>query len=632
MPAKRVKVRLADQIARVVSIEEGATLGAQFGTDIFLPDGSLGTPASITAYLGLTGTGGVTAHRLLQGLGLGNDHPQYTRKDTLTTRGDLYVRDATTVTRLAKGSTSQFLQSGAVDPAWQTISPVITLSTDLSGNTTLTNLTNGTLAATIVNNAVTDAKLRDSVALSVIGRSANTLGDPADIASSGSLDVLRRSGAAIGFGTIDSTYVSDFAEAAQDAVGAMFVDSSEINFTYDDSGATVTADLIAASVVFAKLQNIATSRILGRVSASTGSIESLTGTQATTLLDTFTSALKGLVPLSGGGTVNYLRADGTWTTPPAGSPGGSTTQVQYNNAGAFAGSAGHVWTDGTSTLGIGTTAAPGVIIGIGGTTTGNSMTLKGGAAVGATSGGGQGAVRGGDGGATSGNGGSASLIGGSATDGNGGNVVFTGGTGTGTNRSGGSVQGTGGIGTGSGGGGAFTLAGGQGGATGVGGAFSLSGGSGGVTSGAGGAATLQGGTAVEGNGGAVDITGRDGVGTNRNGGSVTITAGAATGSGTAGVITLAAGRVRAIDGTAALPTYSFTSDPDTGFFRTTANQIGIALGGSQAMQINGVTTTGAQTATFVATNKPGAAGAGPIAWLPVLTAGGTQGYIPIFGA
>ena len=30
----------------------------------------------------------------------------------------------------------------------------------------------------------------------------------------------------------------------------------------------------------------------------------------------FTSALKGLVPSSGGGTTNYLRADGTWAAPP----------------------------------------------------------------------------------------------------------------------------------------------------------------------------------------------------------------------------------------------------------------------------------------------------------------------------
>jgi hypothetical protein len=47
---------------------------------------------------------------------------------------------------------------------------------------------------TVDNNTIADAKLRDSAALSVIGRSANSTGDPADIAASSDGDVLRRSG------------------------------------------------------------------------------------------------------------------------------------------------------------------------------------------------------------------------------------------------------------------------------------------------------------------------------------------------------------------------------------------------------------------------------------------------------
>ena len=65
---------------------------------------------------------------------------------------------------------------------------------------------------------------------------------------------------------------------------------------------------------------IATGSILGRVTAGTGNIETLTGTQTTTLLDVFTSTLKGLAPASGGGTTNFLRADGTWAAA-----GGGTT-------------------------------------------------------------------------------------------------------------------------------------------------------------------------------------------------------------------------------------------------------------------------------------------------------------------
>jgi hypothetical protein len=84
-------------------------------------------------------------------------------------------------------------------------------------------------------------------------------------------------------------------------------------------------------------------------------------------------------------------------------------------------------------------------------------------------------------------------------------------------------------------------------------------------------------------------------------------------------------------GSAGTPSWSFLNDTDTGFFSGASNKIGVALGGAQAMQFNGVSATGSQTATFTATNKPGSGTAGPIAWLPVLTAGGTQGYIPIFG-
>ena len=55
---------------------------------------------------------------------------------------------------------------------------------------------------------------------------------------------------------------------------------------------------------------------MGRVTGGTGNTEELTSAQATTLINTFTDALKGLAPLSGGGTTNFLRADATWAVPP----------------------------------------------------------------------------------------------------------------------------------------------------------------------------------------------------------------------------------------------------------------------------------------------------------------------------
>lgn len=96
------------------------------------------------------------------------------------------------------------------------------------------------------------------------------------------------------------------------------------------SGTGSFATTIANNVVSnAKLAQIATATFKGRITAATGNVEDLTGTQATTLLDTFTTSLKGLAPASGGGTTNYLRADGTWAAP-----GGSGTVTNVSSANA----------------------------------------------------------------------------------------------------------------------------------------------------------------------------------------------------------------------------------------------------------------------------------------------------------
>ena len=75
----------------------------------------------------------------------------------------------------------------------------------------------------------------------------------------------------------------------------------------------------------------------------------------------FTSTKNGLVPLSGGGTTNFLRADGTWQAAGGGSPTGTANTIGYfNNSGALASSANFRWnaTNGwlvASTLGSGAT-------------------------------------------------------------------------------------------------------------------------------------------------------------------------------------------------------------------------------------------------------------------------------------
>jgi hypothetical protein len=74
----RAKVRLADNIARVIFIEEDATNGATLGKNLFLPDGkTAGTPETVRQWLGIGGSGNAVLHSSLGGLNK-DDHPQYT--------------------------------------------------------------------------------------------------------------------------------------------------------------------------------------------------------------------------------------------------------------------------------------------------------------------------------------------------------------------------------------------------------------------------------------------------------------------------------------------------------------------------------------------------------------------------
>ena len=97
-----------------------------------------------------------------------------------------------------------------------------------------------------------------------------------------------------------------------------------ITLTGDVTGSgtgSFAATIASNAVTNAKLAQVATATFKGRTTAGTGNVEDLTATQATALLNNFTSTLKGLAPASGGGTSNFLRADGTWAAPAGGGAG-----------------------------------------------------------------------------------------------------------------------------------------------------------------------------------------------------------------------------------------------------------------------------------------------------------------------
>lgn len=112
--------------------------------------------------------------------------------------------------------------------------------------------------------------------------------------------------------THTASHITDLQEAAEDIVGNLLTTSEstgDLNWTYDDASGALNAVIKDDAVTFAKMQNIATDRLLGRATASSGNVEELTiGT--------------GLA-LSGGALVNTVQAQdfqqfdasGTWTKP-----------------------------------------------------------------------------------------------------------------------------------------------------------------------------------------------------------------------------------------------------------------------------------------------------------------------------
>jgi hypothetical protein len=288
---------------------------------------------------------------------------------TVASSGTSWTIDANAVTlsKMADLATSTILgrvTAGTGDPEALTPAQVRTLLNvaDGANNYTHPNHTGdvtsvGDGATTIAAGAVSLAKMANLAANSVIGNNTGSAATPialtaaqvrtllglATIATSGSasdlsagtLPAARFDDTAHGTrggGTLHpaaTTSVAGFMSAADktklDGVATGANNYVHPNHTGDvtsvgDGATTIAADAVTNT----KLANMATATLKGRATAGTGDPEDLTGTQATALLDTFTTSAKGLAPASGGGTTNFLRADGTWAAPPGGGGGGIT--------------------------------------------------------------------------------------------------------------------------------------------------------------------------------------------------------------------------------------------------------------------------------------------------------------------
>lgn len=133
---------------------------------------------------------------------------------------------------------------------------------------------------TIDDNVVSNAKIRDAAASSVIGRSAATGGDVADIVSGAATQVLRTNDSnVVEWGKIVTDYIVDAAITT-----AKIADSAVTTAKINDLAVT-TGKVANDAVTYAKIQNVtATNRILGRIAAGAGDVQELTNTDVYTIL------------------------------------------------------------------------------------------------------------------------------------------------------------------------------------------------------------------------------------------------------------------------------------------------------------------------------------------------------------
>jgi hypothetical protein len=354
--------------------------------------------------------------------------------------------------------------------------------TALTGDVTATGP--GSVAATISNNAVTDAKFRQSAALSVVGNATNSTANVSDISAGTDHFVLVRAGTSLSFalllnsnidpaaaiaysklaltGSIVNADISvsaaiaysklaltgsivnaDISVSAAIAYSKLSLSNSIVNADVNASaaiaysklnltgsivnadinasaaiaysklsltGSIVNADIGAAAaidfsklatlssanilvgsagnvatsvavtgdvtvsnagvtaigankVTLAMLAQISTANFLGRTTASTGNVESLTATQATALLnamvgDSGSGGTKGLAPAPASGDAaagKFLKANGVWTVPPG---TGTVTSVAMTVPTFLSIAGSPVTTSGTLTVTLSGTALP----------------------------------------------------------------------------------------------------------------------------------------------------------------------------------------------------------------------------------------------------------------------------------
>lgn len=148
------------------------------------------------------------------------------------------------------------------------------------------------------------------------------------------------------------------------------------NVTGSGTGSFATT-IAAGAVTLANHATLAANSVIGNNTGVAATPIALSQAQLTALVNPFTSSLSGAAPASGGGTTNFLRADGTWAAPATGGTG-TVTSVSVTTANGVSGTVATATSTPAITLSLGaitpsSVAAVGTVAGsnLSGTNTGD---------------------------------------------------------------------------------------------------------------------------------------------------------------------------------------------------------------------------------------------------------------------
>lgn len=278
-----------------------------------------------------------------------------------STQGVVLYRGASGWAPLGPGTSGQVLTTGgaAANPSWASALPAA--------------------------NSITNTMLRQSVGLSLLGRSANTMGDIADITAANDGEVLRRSGTSIGFGAVATAGIANSAVTyakiqnvsatnrllGRSTAGAGAVEEITVGGDISQSGSTFTIG--SGAVTYAKIQNISTTqRVIGRNTAGAGVTEEVSasgvldwiGSTRGQILFRGASGWSALATGTAGQVLqtNGAGADPSWGAAP-GSPFASDISVNGINIGRGGGNVSTNIRLGVSALSNNSTGTDNVAIG-----------------------------------------------------------------------------------------------------------------------------------------------------------------------------------------------------------------------------------------------------------------------------